>query len=700
MYFKKMSMAAVLFGGLFLSLSTDSSAKTVSSISELNDYLEGKENESVKVTLSSDFKSEFDYLMIHNNVKVEIDGDHHKFDEEFRVNSWGSGDLVFKNFNFVDNGEYGGDVFFGIQVQDSGEGTVTVDSFTFKNIENEMHAPLWDEADNNNLIVTNSIFENNSSYYGGGIQAQSTDGTTLIKNSSFLNNTSLGEGGGAYSGLESTKGITVENSSFINNSYTGTMIDDMGETYKARYSGAIEMNLLAPDEAITIKDSYFANNTSQSEDLYDLPTSGGISIHRIHEKSEVNITGTTFANNSGEGGGGAILVNPESSRLGKVKLENNTFTGNHSLSKDDDHYSGGAVLLRREDNFLNGPDTHEVLLSKNNTFYNNYMERSTQVIPFQVVKAGALSVDQINGTHNTTNDLMVGNYLQNNQTIDKLYENVMITNGFKEAQDSIGYDNGEAETITKEMVYGKYPIELGENKGKIKAGALSMQEIIPTLPIVPKMNEQLGLANLNVSEAPELDQRGYKRSGKNDNGAIEISSVVYDANKGNFTLNELTKYAGKTYYEGKNPKQYAKVDIPSSEYTIIDGKKVLKPVRAGYTFLGWSSKKNPSVVEQKVSAGSKHKVDDQLVLYAVWKEIKYSLKYYNNGKTTGVIPTQKEVKPETTVTVKNPTKMKRKGYKFIGWSPKANATKADANYKVGKKFKLMKNIKLYAIWKR
>ena len=698
MYLKKISMAAVVCGGLFLGFSTNGSAKTVSSMGELNEYLEGKENESVKVTLENDFKTEYEYLMVHNNVKVEIDGDHHKYDEAFQVNSWGAGDLVFKNFNFIDNGEFGEDVYFGIQ--DSGEGTVTVDSFTFKNIENEMYAPLRDETNDNNLIVTNSLFENNSSFYGGGIEAQSTGGTTLIKNSSFLNNKNLGEGGGAYSGMESTKGITIENSSFINNAYTGTMLEEMGEIHGAHYSGAIEMNLLAPNEAVTIKDSYFENNKSKSDELFDKPTSGGISIHKIHEDSEVNITGTTFANNSGEGGGGAILINPESNRLGKIKFENNTFIGNHSLSKDDDHNSGGAILLRKEDQFLNGPDTHDVLLSKNNTFYNNYMERYTQVIPFQEVKAGGLSVDQINGTHHTTNDLMVGNYLQNNQTTDKLFENVMITNGFKEEKDSIGYDNGVPSTDTKEMVYGKYPVELTENQGKVKAGVLSEQIIIPTLPIVPKMNDQLGVAHMNVSEAPEFDQRGYKRTGKNDNGAIEISSIVYDANKGNFTLNELTKYDGKTYYEGKNPKQYAKVDVPSKEYTVIDGKKVLKPVRAGYTFLGWSSKKNPNVVEQKVKVGSKHKVEDQLVLYAVWKENKYALKYFNNGKTTGVIPTQKDVTPETTVTVKNPTKMKRKGYKFIGWSPKAHATKADANYKVGKKFKLTKSIKLYAIWKR
>lgn len=698
MLLKKYGVGALLFVGLLFSFNTDSSAKTVSTMEELNEYLEGKENESVKVTLAKNIKVEYDYLMLHNNVYVEIDGNHTNIEEAFEVSSWGTGNIVFKNFNFVDNGEFGDDVYFSIQ--DSGEGTVTVDSSSFKGLKNEMYAPLRDEANDNNLIVTNSLFENNSSYHGGGIEAQATDAPTIIKNSSFINNKSVVVGGGAYTGLESTKGITIENSYFESNTHSNSEIEDMGEDYPYYYSGAIELNLIQGNEDINIKDSYFKNNRSEVDDTFENPTSGGISIHRLHEDSQVNLTGNTFENNRGEGGGGAILVKSMTDKLGQVKMENNTFHKNNSDSLDNDHYNGGAVLIRNNSLTKNGPVFGDVLLSKNNTFYENFMTRSTQVRPFQAVEGGALASYQLNGKHNMNNDLLVGNYLNNNQTISRIFENVFITDGEPNGEGTLGFDNGEAAKISTEMVFGKYPVELVENQSKVKAGILDNQVVVPTLPIAPKMNDQIGIANMNVAGAPTKDQRGYNRVGKNDNGAIEISSVVYDANKGNFTLNELTKYDGKTYYEGKNPKQYVKVDVPAKDYTIIDGKKVLNPVRSGYTFLGWSNVKNPHSVNSKFIAGKKYKVDDQLVLYAVWKETKYSLKYYNNGKTTGVIPTQKEVKPETTVTVKNPTKMKRKGYKFIGWSPKANATKADANYKVGKNFKLTKNIKLYAVWKR
>lgn len=93
-------------------------------------------------------------------------------------------------------------------------------------------------------------------------------------------------------------------------------------------------------------------------------------------------------------------------------------------------------------------------------------------------------------------------------------------------------------------------------------------------------------------------------------------------------------------------------------------------------------------------------VDDQTVLYAVWKKKTYSLNYFNNGKTTGTIPTQKNVVPNGSVTIKSQGKLKRKGYKFSGWSTKPSAKKGEAAYAPGKKLKLVKNTKLYAIWKR
>lgn len=263
-----------------------------------------------------------------------------------------------------------------------------------------------------------------------------------------------------------------------------------------------------------------------------------------------------------------------------------------------------------------------------------------------------------------------------------------------------------------EEAYGKLPVKFGENKGKIKAGYDGDEAVIPTVPIVPKFNVydeealKIGIANMTGDKAngPSKDQRGYTRDGVGDVGAVEISSTLYDANGGNFSLTPLTEYDGTKYYEGATPDQYASVRTPSYTEKIIDGKATLKATKDGVEFLGWSTDKNATKPDAAFNAGTNHVVEDQLVLFAVWgkKEVPKPLtvKYYGNGNTSGVAPTQKAVKNGTEITLKNQYTLKRKGYKFVGWSLKATINKDKDVLKSGTKYVISKNKKFYAVWKR
>ncbi|MGM9684242.1 MAG: InlB B-repeat-containing protein, partial [Eubacteriales bacterium] len=87
-------------------------------------------------------------------------------------------------------------------------------------------------------------------------------------------------------------------------------------------------------------------------------------------------------------------------------------------------------------------------------------------------------------------------------------------------------------------------------------------------------------------------------------------TVTLDANGGNFSVSELTKYYGKT------------LQLPS-EIPVLDG----------YLFLGWSTDKNATIANY--SAGGNYTSNSSCTLYAVWeKELERYAVYFNaNGGT-------------------------------------------------------------------
>ena len=129
------------------------------------------------------------------------------------------------------------------------------------------------------------------------------------------------------------------------------------------------------------------------------------------------------------------------------------------------------------------------------------------------------------------------------------------------------------------------------------------------------------------------------------------------------------------------------------------------PVKEGYTFKGWATKKGSSTVVYK--AGDKITVTEAdeyekiVRLYAVWEKqgTTYKVTYYNEDGS-------QELKTDSKVSTADSCSFsaysgaaKKEGYEFIGWSTKPNATAIDYNTTKGPVLKSTSpELKLYAVY--
>lgn len=634
------------------------------------------------------------YVYLETEFNVTLDVNNVNFIGDSTVVDDGEGDFIIKNalIDGTDHASEDKSPVFRLKSENP-KGKMILRDSVFKNNKKLLDGVLSVSGEWGSLIeIENILAENNKGETNAGVSVNQSTTSLSIRNSTFKNNETT-SGGAAIHNEYGFKNMEISNSKFINN------LSNLAEGSSNEGAGAIYTEEGLEKSNMIIKDSYFHDNSAKTVTDTHLPSSGAITFGRFKEKDSLAISGTTFSQNKGSGGGGAIVIHESEPAAANMELENNTFFKNSSRS-DFDLANGGAILVYNANESEEESITTNKLNSKNNTIFDNKIIRDNMLEIPEDVKGGAIGMKGNFMKHEFMNDLLVGNNVENNENPSKLFSNIYLpSTKFKESN-SLGFDNGTETKDTVAQAYGKYPVVLAENGSTVKAGSKEDATVIPTIMIAPRLNGTVGTANMTGGKGTKVDQRGHTRKGKPDIGAVEISSIVYDSNGGNFSLPELTKYDGKTYYEGANADQYAKVGAPDVAFTIIDGKKVLKPTKANYEFIGWTDEKTDKFAKVKYNTGKKVMVDDQTVLYAVWKKKTYSLKYFNNGKTTGTIPTQKNVVPNGSVTIKSQGKLKRKGYKFSGWSTKPSAKKGEAAYAPGKKLKLVKNTKLYAIWKR
>lgn len=114
------------------------------------------------------------------------------------------------------------------------------------------------------------------------------------------------------------------------------------------------------------------------------------------------------------------------------------------------------------------------------------------------------------------------------------------------------------------------------------------------------------------------------------------------------------------------------------------------PTRTGYTFQGWSTSSNGSVV---YAAGASYSGNAALNLYAVWKVDTYTITYNANGGAGVPANQTKTYGTDLVLSTVIPT---RTNYNFLGWSTSDTAT--TATYTAGGNYTNNAAATLYAVW--
>mgnify|MGYP004647419087 CR=1 FL=1 len=141
--------------------------------------------------------------------------------------------------------------------------------------------------------------------------------------------------------------------------------------------------------------------------------------------------------------------------------------------------------------------------------------------------------------------------------------------------------------------------------------------------------------------------------------------------------------------------------IPDSTFKVGDKVTISStvPVKAGYKFLGWSTKKSASSASYK--AGEEVTLDNvydgKVTLYAVWQGKTYTVKYDSNGGTGSM--DDSVFKLATDVRLSS-NKFSKENYTFIGWSTSKGG---EVTYTNEAKVKDLGGegdiVTLYAVWK-
>jgi len=160
------------------------------------------------------------------------------------------------------------------------------------------------------------LFYGNTAGAGGAVAAWNHRGQINIKGTTFTENHSLTDGGGA---------VAVNGEVIIGNGTDGTRTQFIGNTASS-YGGAIYQKAPGASEVnygLTVTDAIFKENCSYS--------SGGGAIGTMYN---VTLTGNTFVDNYAASNGGALYING-----GSATLTGNVFSGNTTNG------TGGAVNI-------------------------------------------------------------------------------------------------------------------------------------------------------------------------------------------------------------------------------------------------------------------------------------------------------------------------------------------------------------------
>ena len=147
------------------------------------------------------------------------------------------------------------------------------------------------------------------------------------------------------------------------------------------------------------------------------------------------------------------------------------------------------------------------------------------------------------------------------------------------------------------------------------------------------------------------------------------------------------RYDSNTASGGSVPAQGSFVTGGSAYVIVGNTGSLTKP---GYTFGGWNTAANGSGTTYAI--GFQDTATINIVLYAQWTPIAYSVTYALNGGS-GTTPTQSAVNYQQQFTLASISGITRTGYTFAGWSDSTTTYLAGAIYTAG-----LSNIVLTAQW--
>ena len=227
-------------------------------------------------------------------------------------------------------------------------------------------------------------------------------------------------------------------------------------------------------------------------------------------------------------------------------------------------------------------------------------------------------------------------------------------------------------------------------------------------------------ANGGVGETPNDETFNISTGVTIQSGASTLSRVGYSfdgwwntAADGNGTT---TYVAGDLYKQAADLNLYAvwkpiKYTItyeknggvgtaPSkTEFTVANGGTVVSNTltKAGYEFDGWNTAADGT--GSSFEAGDVFGDAQNLVLYATWAPIEYTLTYDANGGT-GTVPDPQAftVVSGTTIATVTPGALTKSGYTFKGWWNSASDGSGTQTYTAGDVYKDPSDMTLYAVW--
>jgi hypothetical protein len=351
--------------------------------------------------------------------------------------------------------------------------------------------------------IANSTFTDNNDGggYQGGAIVNFFSSTLTVNNSTFTNNTAFGQpGAGASSGAIINYGtLSITDSAFSNNaSNAAGVTQNVGGTMTVSGSVFSNNTTVVPPGAtqspgggvflngvgstLTVTNSAFSNNTANSDGL----DGGGA----IYNQSTANIVDSTFVNNSTNANGGAIANGIGGNSY--LTLANDTFSGNSAGDR------GGAIF--------NGYTLANDLLANttitNVTFFNNSASTGGTIY----TDVGTVALSNTIVSNSISGENCSGSITSNGNNLD--------------SQNTCGF-TASGDLVNTDPLLGS----VKDNGGPTETMALSANS-----PAIDAGNN----TNCAASPVNNVDQRGVTRSFDGDRngisvcdiGAFEASSIV------------------------------------------------------------------------------------------------------------------------------------------------------------------------------